>query len=253
MSKAKKPGNGRYFGPNPLPEGVCGEQLLVDLKTEAVIKKLGLKENWEVPGGWDYLDLRALVARALGEPIATDDDQARAAEVQKRTAKALLKKIRKAANIPLTTGEASGEFPLSEAYWGLLVLGLGADLGPLDPKVSQLQGLADQLAELLHIDPQNVSARGFENAKRKLVKDYEEHLERQGQRKRFREPSLGQANEGGPFPVKQADMIAALRAKFEAKGSLGSEKGSEDAKKARAILLAAGVPKAWIRGETGGK
>ena len=93
MSKAKKPGNGRYFGPNPLPEGVCGEQLLVDLKTEAVIKKLGLKENWEVPGGWDYLDLRALVARALGEPIATDDDQARAAEVQKRTAKALLKKI----------------------------------------------------------------------------------------------------------------------------------------------------------------
>jgi hypothetical protein len=51
---------------NPLPDGVAGPGLLVDLMTERAIDRCGIKENWEEPGGWEYEDLRAVVACALG-------------------------------------------------------------------------------------------------------------------------------------------------------------------------------------------
>lgn len=202
-SPSNNPG-GRYQGPNPLPEGVPGPDLLVDLMTERAIDGCGIKENWEEPGGWDYEDLRAIVACALGESYSTEQDRERMSVVEKRTLKSVMKDIRKYGAPPLNQGEGPGESFTTEVYCAALILGLFDSTNPPDVrKTTESGAMTDEFAELMTVPVNKVKDRPFEYAKKKVMERYQKHLERQRRRISFRSGQL--SNAGGDLDQEPLD------------------------------------------------
>lgn len=172
---------------NPLPVGVAGPDLLVDLMTERAIVKCDIKENWEEPGGWEYEDLRAFVACALGESYSTDQDRERMAVLEKRTQKALMKEIRKCGAPPLMQGDGPGEGVSPEAYYAVLILGMFDSTNPSDAtKNTEGGAMGLEFADLMEVHGHKVKDRPFEHAKRVVMDRYRKHLERRQRRIEFR-------------------------------------------------------------------
>ena len=168
---------------NPLPAGVPGEQLLVDLTTERVIHKLRLKEDWEEPGGWLFEDVRALVVCAMGDSIKSAADQARADVVAKRTYRPLLKKINKIAMVPLDDA-ITGE-PTPENLQASLIAGIFDESNALPGNLTESAELIQEFAASAKVP--SPKPRAFETAKRAVWKRYQLHVQRQAARKAFRQ------------------------------------------------------------------
>lgn len=184
----------RLVATNPLPEGTPGSDLLVDLMTERAIFGCGIKENWEESGGWEYEDLRAIVACALGESYSTEQGRERMTVVEKRTLKSLMKEIRNYGAPPLNQGEDSGESFTPELYYAVLILGLFDRSNPVDAtKTTESGAMKDEFAELMNVPVNKVKDRPFEHARKKVMERYQEHLERQRRRIAFRSRQMSEA------------------------------------------------------------
>lgn len=180
-SPSTNPGS-RYLGPNPLPDGVVGPDLLVDLMTERAIDKCGIKENWEESGGWEFDDLRSIVACALGEGFAIDRDRERMAVVEKRTLVPLMKKIRENGAPSLVREDNTSLTLLPEVFYTALILGLFDSTNPLPVETKEWVEMRKEFAELMEVPEVKVKNRAFEHAKKVVMNRYQQHLERQKQR-----------------------------------------------------------------------
>jgi hypothetical protein len=254
MSEAKKadekiststtPKRGRKVGrSNPLHEGVTGPGLLVDLMTERAIEKCDLQENWEVPGGWEYEDLRAIAACALGESYATEQDRERAAVVEGRTRKAVIKEIREKATPPLNHEDDSGHTPLPEYYCTTLILGLFDSTNPLPGKKTEKAEMREEFAKFTGVEEKMINDRPFEHPKRVVMKRFQNHLKRQEKRDAFHSRKPSSVEEGcGPQGALTSDQVFQLVChQLAQKGLPGNSLSPERQKEIASFLMRKGL------------
>jgi hypothetical protein len=206
-SKTAKPREARKL--NPLPEDEVGPRLLVRLHAEKVMTKVRLKEKWEDVLGWDFDDLCAVVADALGQGYMADGEEVRLNRVIKFRDPKVIERIRKYASPALVDTANEIETILSEAYEGLLILGLGTPAFPITigREYTESGELAVALAEIMEVDVGRVNARTFERAKQNVRELYATHLVKQEQRRSKRESSKPNA----PLTVPGRSQSSLLR------------------------------------------
>ena len=173
---------------NPLPENEVGGRLLVRLQAEKIMKKLHLKERWEHPDGWDFNDLCAVVAHAMGEEYTQPGEDLVVDRVITSRSEKLIEKIRVRATPKLIDTAGGSETLMPEVYEGLLILGLGTKEIPINLSSNAIgtTKLAEDLAKLMEVKKSRVNARVFERAKRNVKTRYEDHMHRQAARELLR-------------------------------------------------------------------
>ncbi len=233
------PVRGRYLGTNPLPEGECGPRLLVRLQAEKVIEKLKLKEKWEVEDGWDFEDLCAVVACALGENFVLPGEPKRAASVRATLSPSILKRIEAKANPDIVheTGEVVSLEP--EVYQGYLILGLGHSEMPLDRSVTATEGLTIALAKYMDVKVSKVTSGTFARAKRVAFQRYQAHLEKQAKREQM--TAVSPADGSGLERISATDLLRGALGKLARDGKLPAGETAELTSQTRDVLLKAGL------------
>jgi hypothetical protein len=233
---------GRYCR-NPLPEDAVGDRLLVELQAEKIMEKLHLKEKWEGPNGWDFADLCAVVACALGENFIQPGEKELAANAISKRKPRLIANISKKASPALVTDDST-ESVLPETFQGVLILGLGTPKFPIkltEENYSDTVKLQMALAELMEVQESRVNLRSFEEAKRQVRQRYNEHQVKQAEREKRRVTSA--PNKKAKVSGRsQTSLLTEAFGKLAREGKLMSSDSSGPTNVATKAFLQAGLP-----------
>ena len=200
------------------------------------MEKLKLKEKWEASDGWDFNDLCAVVACALGENFVLPGERKRAESLKAKLSRPFVKRIEAKAHpdIVHVAGEVVSLRP--EVYQGYLILGLGHSQMPIDPALSDVDGLTKALADYMKVSVAKVAKGTFPRAKREVYNRYQHHLANQERRAEFVAMSPQNAERRG---LPQSRLFDAVRLKMESGGlSHGPGSAGDDARMGEVFLKA---------------
>lgn len=130
------------------------------------------------------------------------------AVVEKRTRKAVMKKIRENGAPALFHEDESGRTPVPEGFYTALILGLFDSTNPLPGKKKERVEMKEEFAKLLDLPEGKVKDRAFEHAKVVVMDRYREHLDRRQRRIEFRSSQTSSASgEQGLAPLTQEQVF----------------------------------------------